>query len=64
MEAANLSNNLDIQLEDGVTVMGLESAHSGFDLKRQGSWAVPIDLSKVEALYFNRVEIPLEQPKE
>lgn len=64
MEAANLSNHLTIQLEDGVKVFGLESAHSGFDLKRQGSWEVPIDLSKVEALYFNRVEIPLEQPKE
>lgn len=63
MEAANLSNHLTIQLEDGVSVQGLESAHSGFDLKRQGTWEVPIDLSKVEALYFNREEIPLEQPE-
>lgn len=63
-EATDISGNiLTLQLKDGVSVWGFDSAHTSSDLKRQGSWEVPVDLSKVESLLFNDVEIPLEQPE-
>lgn len=52
-----------LRLKGGMTVEGTESVRSKSDEKRQGSWDLPVDLSKVESIRFGDVVIPLETPK-
>ena len=52
-----------LRLKGGVTVQGTEAARDSSELKREGTWDLPVDLSEVEALLFGDVAVPLEQLK-
>lgn len=51
----------ELQLKGGMKIMAFSGTTE--EGKKQFSWEVPVDISKVEAVCFDNVVVPLEQPK-
>ena len=52
-----------LQLTGGMTLEGHDSGRDSSDPQVRGYWDLPVDLSKVEAICFGDVVVPLAQPK-
>lgn len=54
----------ELLLEGGVEVRGNIAMQIYENPEMRGSWDIPVDLSRVEAIRFGSVVIPLEQPEQ